>query len=235
VGDLVEAMVLNVDPDRKRISLGMKQVMPDPWETIDNTYPVGTTIEGRIKNVTDFGVFIGIEDGIDGLVHISDLSWSKRIKHPSELYSKNDVVKAVVLNIDKENRRFSLGIKQAQSDPWETVAERYPVGSVVEGKVTNVTDFGVFVEIEEGVEGLIHVSEISKEKINTPVGMFNVGDRVNSKVVNLLPSERRIGLSIKRVTDEEEPSFHDYLGSKQEATSNLGELIRNQLNAEKER
>ncbi len=234
VGDIVESVVLNVDPERKRISLGMKQIMPDPWETIDDTYPVGTTIEGRIKNVTDFGVFIGIEDGIDGLVHISDLSWSKRIKHPTEVYKKNDLVKAVVLNIDKENRRFSLGIKQAQIDPWESVAERYPVGSVVEGTITNVTDFGVFVEIEEGIEGLIHVSEISKEKINTPVGMFNVGDKVSSKVVHLSPHERRIGLSIRRIDEEDEGSFEDYMGKSQEATSNLGELIMNQLNAEKD-
>ena len=234
VGDIVESVVLNVDPERKRISLGMKQIMPDPWETIDDTYPVGTTIEGRIKNVTDFGVFIGIEDGIDGLVHISDLSWSKRIKHPTEVYKKNDLVKAVVLNIDKENRRFSLGIKQAQIDPWESVAERYPVGSVVEGTITNVTDFGVFVEIEEGIEGLIHVSEISKEKINTPIGMFNVSDKVSSKVVHLSPHERRIGLSIRRIDEEEEGSFEDYMGKSQEATSNLGELIMNQLNADKD-
>jgi len=234
VGDAVEVMILNVDPERKRISLGMKQVLPDPWETIDETYPVGTTIEGRIKNVTDFGVFIGIEDGIDGLVHISDLSWSKRVKHPSDVFKKNDLVKAVVLNIDKVNRRFSLGVKQAQIDPWESVGERYPVGSVVEGQVTNVTDFGVFIEIEEGIEGLIHVSEISKEKVTTPIGMFNVGDKLTSKVVHLSPTERRIGLSIKRVDEEEEGSFEDYLGKSQEATSNLGELIMNQLNAEKE-
>jgi len=234
VGDMVEAAVLNVDPERKRISLGMKQVMPDPWEVIDEKYPVGTTLEGRIKNVTDFGVFIGIEDGIDGLVHISDLSWSKRVKHPSEIYKKGDVVKAVVLNVDKENRRFSLGIKQAQIDPWERVAERFPVGSIVEGAVTNVTDFGVFVEIEEGVEGLIHVSEISKEKVKTPAGQFNVGDKVTAKVVHLSPEERRIGLSIRRLDEgEEESSYQEYVRPRQEATSNLGELIMNQLNSDK--
>ncbi len=232
VGDEVEVVVLNVDPERKRISLGIKQTVPDPWETIDERYPVGTTIEGRIKNVTDFGVFIGIEDGIDGLVHISDLSWSKRVKHPSDLYSKGDVVKAVVLNIDKENRRFSLGIKQAQIDPWESVAERYPVGSVVEGEVTNITDFGVFVEIEPGVEGLIHISEIAKEKIDSPAEKFEVGEKVSSKVVHLSPTDRRIGLSIRRLEEDvEEGSYQDYLRSRQqEATSNLGELIMSQLN-----
>jgi len=234
IGDVVEAVVLNVDPERKRISLGMKQVMPDPWETIDDNYPVGTTIEGRIKSLTDFGVFIGIEDGIDGLVHISDLSWSKRVKHPSDLYGRGDTVKAMVLHIDKESRRFSLGIKQAAPDPWENAAQRYPVGSVAEGTITNVTDFGIFVEIEEGIEGLVHVSEVSKEKINTPVGQFNVGDKLSTRVVHLSPPERRIGLSIKRLEEEGAGAegLREYTGPRQGATSNLGELILSQLKAE---
>ena len=204
VGESIEAVVLDIKPDARRISLGMKQVKPNPWDVISEKYPVGTT---NIKNITDFGIFIGIDEGIDGLVHISDISWTKRIKHPSELYKKGDVVQAIVLDIDKESERFSLGIKQLQSDPWETVEQRYEVGKKITGTVTNVTDFGVFVELEEGIEGLIHVSEISKEKIKTPVGMFNVGDIITAKVMNINSDERRIGLSIKRLEMEDEQSL----------------------------
>ncbi|MBW2100875.1 MAG: 30S ribosomal protein S1, partial [Deltaproteobacteria bacterium] len=150
VGEEVEAVVLDIKPESRRISLGMKQVVPNPWELISGKYPIGTTIEGKIKNITDFGLFIGIDDDIDGLVHISDISWTKRIKHPSELYKKGDVVQAIVLDIDKSNERFSLGIKQLQDDPWKTVKERYEVGKEITGKVTNITDFVVFVELEEG-------------------------------------------------------------------------------------
>jgi small subunit ribosomal protein S1 len=177
VNEIVDALVLDIKPENRRISLGMKQAAPNPWDVISDKYPVGTTIEGKIKNITDFGLFIGIDEGIDGLVHISDISWTKRIKHPSEMYKKGDVIQAIVLEIDKAQERFSLGIKQLQADPWDTVAERYEVGKEITGTVTNVTDFGVFVELEEGIEGLVHVSEISKEKIKTPVGQFEVGVR----------------------------------------------------------
>jgi small subunit ribosomal protein S1 len=163
VGDSVEVVVLSISPEQKRISLGMKQVEPNPWDVIAEKYPVGTTIEGRIKNITDFGLFIGIDEGIDGLVHISDISWTKRIKHPGELYKKGDEVQAIVLNIDRENERFSLGIKQLEGDPWEEIPYKYQVGTRVRGVITNVTDFGLFVELEEGIEGLVHVSEISEE------------------------------------------------------------------------
>jgi small subunit ribosomal protein S1 len=230
VGEEVEAVVLDIKPDSRRISLGMKQAAPNPWDVIAEKYPVGTTIEGRIKNITDFGLFIGIDEGIDGLVHISDISWTKRIKHPSELYKKGDVVQAVVLDIEKENERFSLGIKQLTLDPWETVAERYSVGKEITGTVTNLTDFGVFVELEEGVEGLIHVSEISKEKIKTPVGMFNVNDVVTAKVMNINTEERRIGLSIKRLEmEEEEGLLSEYVNNAQHPTSTFGEILRENL------
>ena len=194
VSDEVEAIVLDIKPENRRISLGMKQVTPNPWDVIAEKYPVGTTIEGKIKNITDFGLFIGIDEGIDGLVHISDISWTKRIKHPSEIYKKGDVLQAIVLDIDKDNERFSLGVKQLQDDPWKTVAIRYEVGKEITGTVTNVTDFGIFVELEEGIEGLVHVSEISKEKIKTPVGMYNINDVLTAKVMNINSDERRIGL-----------------------------------------
>ncbi len=230
VGEEVEALVLDIKPDNRRISLGMKQAVPNPWDVISDKYPVGTTIEGKIKNITDFGLFIGIDEGIDGLVHISDLSWTKRIKHPSELYKKGDTVQAIVLEIDKENERFSLGVKQLQPDPWDSVAERYEVGKEITGTVTNVTDFGVFVELEEGIEGLVHVSEISKEKVKTPVGMFNVGDVLNARVMNINSDERRIGLSIKRLEMESDQEYlSDYVNNMGPATSSFGEILRENL------
>lgn len=230
VAENVEAVVLDIKPDARRISLGMKQIKPNPWELIGEKYPVGTTIEGKIKNITDFGLFIGIDEGIDGLVHISDISWTKRIKHPSEIYKKNDVVQAIVLDIDTDNERFSLGIKQLQSDPWETVAERYEVGKEITGTITNLTDFGIFVELEEGIEGLVHVSEISREKVKTPVGMFNVGDVLTAKVMNINTEERRIGLSIKRLDMEDDQSLlSEYVNSSRPATSTFGEILRENL------
>lgn len=230
VGEVVEALVLSVDPDKKRISLGMKQVEPNPWDVIAEKYPVGTIIEGKIKNITDFGLFIGIDEGIDGLVHISDISWIKRVKHPSELYKKGQEVQAKVLHIDKEQERFSLGIKQLTPDPWEEIPHKYPTGSFVNGVITNVTDFGIFVEIEEGVEGLVHVSEASKEKIKTPVGLFKIGDMISAKVINVAKKERRIGLSIRRAKkDEEQSLMKDYMNSSKEASSNLGDLLREEM------
>jgi small subunit ribosomal protein S1 len=230
VGDVVEAVVLSVDADKKRISLGMKQVEPNPWDVIAEKYPVGTVIEGKIKNITDFGLFIGIDEGIDGLVHISDISWIKRVKHPSELYKKGQEVQAKVLHIDKEQERFSLGIKQLEPDPWEEIPKKYPTGSVVKGVITNVTDFGIFIEIEEGVEGLVHVSEASKEKIKTPVGLFKVGDTITAKVINITKKERRIGLSVRRAKKEEEQTLiKEYMSSSKEASSNLGDLLREEM------
>ncbi|MDR3088369.1 MAG: 30S ribosomal protein S1 [Desulfobulbaceae bacterium] len=203
VGDEVDVMVLNIEPETKRISLGMKQLLPNPWDQVIENYPVGSVIEGKIKNITDFGVFIGIEDGIDGLIHVSDLSWTERIKHPSEKYAKGETIQAVVLKIDKENERFSLGVKQLTPDPWQAAYNNYPAGTVVKGEITNVTDFGIFVKLEEGIEGLVHVSEISKDKVKTPVGMYQVGDILEAIVINVSAKDRKIGLSIKTLDDDE--------------------------------
>ncbi len=229
VGDMVEAVVLKVDPAAKRISLGLKQIEPNPWELIQDRYPIGTVIEGKVKNITDFGVFIGIEEGIDGLVHISDLSWSKRIKHPSELYKKGDKIQAVVLNIDKDKERFSLGVKQLHPDPWESAPERYPLGSVVTGKITNVTDFGIFVELEEGVEGLIHVSEIGPGKAKSPVGKYEAGEEISAKVIHVAPLERRIGLSLKKIAEDEERAYFEDYASKSRTATTLGSLLQEEL------
>ncbi|HAY20995.1 30S ribosomal protein S1 [Desulfobacca acetoxidans] len=228
VNDIVESEVLDIDPQKKRISLSMKHVEPNPWDIIGEKYPEGTIIEGKIKNITDFGIFIGIDEGIDGLVHISDISWTRRIKHPSEIFKKGQEVRAKVLKIDKENERFSLGIKQLAEDPWKTIDQRYPVGKSVSGLVTNKTDFGVFIELEEGIEGLIHVSELSRDK--NKAAQVEVGDMVTAKVINVSPKDRKIGLSIRKLeVDQEHTVYRDYLHSRQEATTPLGELLQERL------
>ena len=230
IGDMIEAIVLNMDISRKRISLGMKQVAPNPWDVIEEKYPVGTTIEGKIKNITDFGAFIGIDEGIDGLVHISDISWTKRIRHPSEVYKKGQEVRAVVLNIDRNNERFSLGIKQLAPDPWDEIPVKFKPGTRVTGTVTNVTDFGLFLELEEGIEGLVHVSEISSDKKGNPLSRFQIDDVIQAKVINVSSEEKKIGLSIRKLDDTSEKDIvRSYLNSKQEATSNLGELLREEM------
>jgi small subunit ribosomal protein S1 len=230
VGDIVDALVLNIDVAKKRISLGMKQVEPNPWDVIEEKYPVGTTIEGKIKNITDFGVFIGIDEGIDGLVHISDISWTRRIKHPSEVYKKGQEVQAVVLNIDKENERFSLGIKQLTSDPWDEIPEKYKPGTRVTGTVTNVTDFGLFLELEEGIEGLVHISEISTDRRGNPLSRFQIDDVIQAKVLNISREEKKIGLSIRKLEESSEKEIiKSYMEGKKEATSNLGDLLREEM------
>jgi len=231
VSDEVEIMVLNIEPETKRISLGMKQLQPNPWDLVTETYPVGSIIEGKIKNITDFGVFIGIEEGIDGLIHVSDLSWTERIKHPSEKYTKGETIQAVVLKIDKENERFSLGIKQLTPDPWQAAYNNYPSGTVVEGVITNVTDFGVFVKLEEGIEGLVHVSEISKDKVKTPVGMYKVGDTLKAIVINVSAKDRKIALSIKTLEGDGEGDAVEKMKKVEEnaadnSPSTFGDLLK---------
>jgi small subunit ribosomal protein S1 len=230
IGDPIEAMVLDCDPVKRRISLGMKQIEPNPWDLIEQKYPVGTRVVGRIKTVTDFGIFIGFEENVDGLVHVSEMSWTKKIKHPGELFKKGQEVEAVVLNIDRRNERFSLGIKQLTPDPWKEAARRYRKGEVVTGKVTNVTDFGAFVELEEGIEGLVHVSEISREKVEKPSDLLKVGDTVTTLVLHVDSGERRIGLSMKSLKEKVEKAEFDKYASDQEFTaSNLGELIQEKM------
>jgi len=231
VGDDVESVVLSVDTENRRISLGLKQVEENPWDVVGEKFPIGTIIEGQVKNITDFGIFVGVDEGIDGLVHISDLSWTKRVRHPSEIYKKGDLVKAVVLNIDRDNERFSLGIKQLAADPWAQISERYPTGSIISGRVTSVTDFGIFLEIEEGIEGLIHVSEISKEKIETPKDFAKEGDVLEAVVLSIDNVDRKIALSIKKLADQKEKAEVDaFLGAQEKATSNLGELLQGAMN-----
>jgi len=230
IGDAVEVMVLDCDPTKRRISLGMKQTEPNPWALIEEKYPVGTRVMGKVKTITDFGIFIGFEEGVDGLVHVSEMSWTKKIKHPSELYKKGQEVEALVLNIDPRNERFSLGIKQLMPDPWKDVARRYRRGEVVTGKVTNVTDFGAFIELEEGIEGLVHVSEISRDKVERPSDVLKVGNTVSAVVLHIDPHERRIGLSMKGVAEKvEKAEIEKYISNQGPPTSTLGELIQEEM------
>lgn len=231
VSDQVEVVVLGVDLQNRKISLGLKQISDNPWQSISDRYPVGTTLEGQIKNMTDFGMFIGIEEGIDGLVHVSDISWTKRVKHPGDVYGKGDLVQAVVLKVDPQNERVSLGIKQLTPDPWSLVPQKYAPGTRLIGKVASTTDFGVFVEIEEGIEGLIHVSELSREKVPSAKDFAQVGDSIEAVVLNADSRERRISLSVKYLAAAtEKAEFESYLGGGHgEATSNLGDLLKSQM------
>ena len=229
-GDEVEVMVLDADQGQKRISLGLKQTTLNPWDTIAERYPVGTKIQGRIKNITDFGIFIGIDEGIDGLVHISDISWIQRLKHPSEVFKKGQEVQAIVLNIDKENQRFSLGVKQIQKNPWDDVHHRFRIGQMIKGKVTNVTKFGAFVEIEAGIEGLVHISELSHQRVEKATEVTKVGDEIQAVVINVDPKRHKIGLSIKDIDryqahpPRKEPSTAYY-----DDTSDFGRMLKEGL------
>ncbi len=223
VGDIIEAQVLSVDPTAKRISLGMKQIAPNPWQTIGARYPVGSTIEGKVKTVTDFGAFIGIEEGIDGLVHISDLSWTKHIKHPSEVLKKGQKASAVVLALDPAKERISLGIKQLTPDPWEkAIPERYKVGQDEKVKVTKKADFGMFVELELGIEGLIPASEIPKEGPD-----IKEGDEVTARVIKVDRGDRKIALSMKaHIKGQDRSTLREYLNQQEKPDTSIGALLK---------
>jgi len=231
-GDEVDTIILSVNPNDRRISLGMKQLQENPWEHLEDKYPTGAVVEGRVRNLTDFGAFIEIEDGIDGLVHVSNLSWTKRIKHPSEVLKKGEKVKAVVLGVEPENRRLSLGVKQLQPDVWDTFFEQHRVGDIVHGKVLRTAQFGSFVEIAEGIEGLCHVSEAVDETGHQVT--LNVGDEHDFKIVKMSHDEKKVGLSLKAIGEEasraEVESYKESKSKSQSSSSSsssttLGDLI----------
>ena len=213
VGDVVEVMVLEANKATKRISLGMKQVESDPWATIEERYQPSLRVQGKVRNLTDFGAFVELEPGVDGLLHISDMSWTRNLGHPSEILKKGQAIETQILNVDKENKRISLGLKQIQPDPWDSVTQRYPMGSRVTGKVVRLTDFGAFVELEPGVDGLLHISQMSNRPIGSPAEIVNAGDELTLMVIRVDPSERRIGLSLKELAAVlEEPTPSDSRG-----------------------
>jgi len=236
VGQEVDVMVLDVDTANRRISLGLKQAEPNPWELVRLNHPVGSRIKGQVKNITDFGVFIGIEEGIDGLVHVSDLHWTKKIRHPSEMFQKGDEVEAVVLGIDVDNERISLGVKQLAEDPWQSMHHRYPVGSKVKGRVTSVTDFGVFMEVEEGIEGLIHVSQLSTERVEKPQSLFAAGQEIEAEVTAVDARDRKIALSIKALRkSEEREEIESYLQREREGGRfSFEDILRSDLRLDRD-
>jgi len=223
VGDTIEASVLSVDPASKRISLGLKQLTPNPWSTIGERYPVGSHVEGKVKTITDFGAFLGIEEGIDGLIHVSDLSWTKHIRHPSEMLKKGQQTKAVVLAIDPAKERISLGLKQLEPDPWEkAIPDRYKVGQDEKVKVSKKADFGLFVELELGIEGLIPTSEIPKDSADN-----KEGDEITARVIKVDKGDRKIALSIKAyIKGQDRSSLRDYMNQQQKPDTTIGALLK---------
>jgi small subunit ribosomal protein S1 len=231
IGEDVEAVVLDVDERERKISLGIKQIEPNPWSVIEEKYPVGTRVSGAVRNITNFGVFVGLEEGIDGLVHVSDISWTEQIKHPGEKFKKGDELEAVVLKIDKENEKFSLGIKQLEANPWDEILKKYPVGSEVSGEVTSVADFGAFVKLEEGIEGLIYTSDLATERVEKPADVVSAGQQVTALVTRVDPGEQKISLSIRALTDKEQRESLKRIAKQQaqSQTTTLGDLLKEKL------
>ena len=225
-GDIIQAKVLDVDATKQKISLGLKQLQLNPWEVLANKYPIGARIRGKVRNLTDFGAFVEIEEGIDGLIHVSDLSWAKRAMNPSDILKEGDEVEAVVLSIDPEKQRVSLGLKQIEPDPWVLVPEKYAIGSVVRGRIVNITNFGAFAKLEEGVEGLIHISELDEKHVDNPSEVVSIGDELDLKVISLDPEERRIGLSLKEAkTDQERSIVTQYIEETRSDRTTLADFI----------
>jgi len=231
VGDMVETIVLDVSEKDRKISLGMKQIEPNPWSVIEEKYPLSTRVSGTIRNITNFGIFVGLEEGIDGLVHVSDISWTEQVKHPGEKFKKGDTVEAVVLKIDKENEKFSLGIKQLEPNPWDEIIKKYPVGSDITAVIASVADFGAFVRLEEGIEGLIYSSELSSERVEKPADVVKEGDSVTAVITKVDPVEQKISLSIKALTDREQRDALKKLAAQQsqKQTTTLGDLLAEKL------
>ena len=225
VGETVEVVILKLEKDQKKISLGFKQLLPNPWEQLRTTYPEGSEVEGVVKNLTDFGVFVDIGGEIDGLVHISDLTWNQRVKHPGEILKRGDRVRAKVLKVDPNAQKFSLGIKHLESDPWDGVENRFRKGGAVAGKITRVADFGVFVELEEGVEGLVHISELSREKVDTPHSLFKAGDEVGAVVLSVDRAAKKISLSVRAHQDGmDRQDLESYMSRPSDPTENMTAL-----------
>jgi small subunit ribosomal protein S1 len=222
VGDQIQVKVLKYDKEKQRVSLGFKQLTPDPWLDAEHRYPVGAHVQGRVISVTDYGAFVELEQGIEGLVHVSEMTWSKRMKHPSKLVSVGDQVECVVLNVNPQERRISLGMRQLATNPWDALHEKYPVGATVEGKVRNLTDFGAFVEIEDGIDGLVHVSNLSwTKRVKHPSEVLKKGDRVKAVVLAIEPEKRRLSLGVKQLQPDAWETFF--------AQHHVGDILRGKV------
>jgi len=202
-GDEVDVVVLSIDSQNQKIALGIRQTEDNPWDTVQDRYPVGSRISGKVRNFTTYGAFVELEEGIDGMIHVSDMSWTRKINHPSEVLQKGQQVDAVVLEVNPDDQRISLGLKQASDDPWNTITTRFAIGQIVKGTVSKIASFGAFVELEDGVDGLVHISQISDQHIEKVKDALKVGDDVEARIVKIDSEERRIGLSIKAVTMDE--------------------------------
>jgi small subunit ribosomal protein S1 len=230
-GEEIQVQILKFDKDKQRISLGRKQLLPDPWATVPERFPTGTRVQGKVVGVTDYGAFVQIEPGVEGLVHVSEMSWSKHVKHPSKIVKAGDEVEVLVLEVKTDQRRISLGLKQTLPDPWEAAAQKYPVGTIVSGRIRNLADFGAFVELEEGMEGLIHISDVSwTERIKHPSEKFKKGDTVEAKVLKVDSQNRRLSLGIKQVKDIwanwfAEHKIGDVLKGKVARTTDFGAFV----------
>ncbi len=204
MGQELETVILAINKEEQKISLGVRQLEPNPWDEVDSRYPIGSTIKGEVRNLTPYGAFIELEDGIDGMVHVSDLSWTRKINHPSEILKKGDALEAVVLEIDKESQRISLGVKQLETDPWDEIGSNFNVGDLVKGTVAKIATFGAFVQLDGDVDGLVHISQLSEEHVTKVKDVINIGDEVEARVIKVDKAERRIGLSIKAASYSED-------------------------------
>jgi len=228
VGDEIEAVVLGIQKDDQKISLSVRQLDPNPWDMVRHNYPVGARVRGKVRNLTSYGAFVELEEGIDGMVHVSDMSWTRKINHPSEMVKKGDEIDAIVLDVDPEQQRISLGMKQLSVDPWDEIDTHFKIGDLVHGKVNKITSYGAFVELNEGIDGLVHISQISEDRIEKVKDVLKVGDEIKARVIKIDRDERRIGLSVKAANYDDsqlaaETAAFDSLGSN-ELTS-LGDIL----------
>ena len=221
VGDEITVKILKYDREKERVSLGYKQLTPDPWTLVRQVYPIGARVTGKVVNLTDYGAFVELEAGVEGLIHVSEMSWSKRVKHPSKMLQLGQDIEAVILDLDLDNRRISLGLKQTEPDPWSTLAERYAIGSVISGRVRNLTDFGAFIEVEEGIDGLVHVSDISPRRIKHPSEVLKKGERVDAVILNIDTDNHRLSLGIKQLQPDTWEQFF--------TTHNVGDMVRGRI------
>jgi len=221
VGDEITVKILKYDRDKERVSLGYKQLTPDPWTLVRQVYPIGARVTGKVVNLTDYGAFVELEAGVEGLIHVSEMSWSKRVKHPSKMLQIGQDIEALILDVDLDNRRISLGLKQTEPDPWSTLTERYAIGSVISGRVRNLTDFGAFIEVEEGIDGLVHVSDISTRRIKHPSEVLKKGDRVEAVILNIDTDNHRLSLGLKQLQPDLWEQFFTSHG--------VGDLVRGRI------